>query len=173
MKNSLNTFKEKFSRGFVHPNLFKVEFQNLHKSLNNYSDILSFACKSAQIPGTTFNESKYYHQGYYNKFVSGADYDPINLTFIVDGGNKDNKESKIINAFDIWNALIFNKGKYGFKEDYICDIKFTMFNRDGSILYENTIIDAYPTNITSFELSSDNKFNVMEYNITFNFLKFE
>ena len=48
-----------------------------------------------------------------------------------------------------------------------------MLNRDGSILYTTTVIDAYPTNLSGFELSFETDAQVMEYSITFNFLKFK
>jgi len=170
MAGSLNNFLQHFQHGFVHPNLFRVYFTG--SIVNKYGEILTAACKSATIPGTTFTENKFYHEGFYNKFVSGADYDPFTCVFLVDAGKKKG-DSKIISCFDEWNTAIYDDGKFGFKNDYKCDIRFEMLNRDGSVLYETTVIDAYPTNISAFELSSDLKFNVMEYSIMFNFLKFK
>jgi len=169
---SLTDFVSTFQRGFVHPNLFEVTFPRLPTALSKYANILRVACKAANIPGTTFTEAQFMHDGYNEKFVSGIDYDPITLTFLVDGGNETKKDSEIIKVFDEWGALIFSDGKFGFKNDYACDIKYKIFNRDGSELYTTTIIDAYPINITAFDLSSESRFNIMEYNISFNFLKF-
>lgn len=168
---TLNNFLQEFKYGFVHPNLFSVSF-TANPLFDTYGTIMSAACKSAQIPGVTFTEGQYYHEGFYNKFVSGADYDPFTLVFLVDGGSN-KSESKVISCLDKWSTLIFNDGKYGFKKDYTCDVTFKMNNRDGTELYTSTVIEAYPTNITAFELSYDSKFNVMEYPITFNFLKFK
>ena len=171
MKNSLEKFRQQFRDGFIHPNLFKVHFTG-NEIVRKYGEILTAACKSTQIPGTTFNENKFYFNGYYNKFVAGADYDPITCTFLVDSGTNKGS-SKIISCFDEWNDAIYSDGKYGFKEDYECEIRFEMFNRNGDVIYESSIIGAYPTNITSFDLSHETKFTIMEYAISFNFLKFK
>ncbi len=165
---TLNDFKNHFKTGFVFPNLFKVIFSG-NEVVNKYKEILSYACKSIQLPGITFNESKYFHEGYYNKFVSGADYDTFPMNFIVDGGGED---SKIINCFDDWGALIYKDGKFGFKKDYECNLEVQILNKDGTSLYTSKLIGVYPVNITPFDLSSENKNRIMEYEINFNFLKF-
>ena len=165
---TLNTFLQTFKNGFVHPNLFKATFSAI-PSLSKYMEKLSSACKSAQIPGITFTEASYYHDGYTHKFVSGADYDPFPMTFIVDGGS----ESDVIKCFDEWNELIYKDGQFGFKEDYEATLDIEMYNRDQSVLYKTKMIGVYPTNITSFDLNWDTKTTVMEYEISFNFHRFD
>lgn len=170
VSGTLNEFITQFKYGFVHPNLFRVFFTGLNTELNEYSKMLTTACKSATIPRTTFTESKYYHNGYYNKFVSGADYDAFDLIFYVDAGKTN---SMIIDCFDVWNSLIYSDGKFGFKDDYSCDLEFQILNRNGTTLYSTSVVGVYPTNITAFELSSDIKTDIMTYTISFNFLKFK
>ena len=164
---TLNTFLQTFKGGFIHPNLFKVTLSGWWGS-STYGDLLTHACKTATIPGVTYTENKFYHDGYFNKFVSGADYDPFTLIFMVDGG-----ESQVIKCFDEWSKKIFDDGKFGYQENYVCDIKFEIFNRDGTVAYTTEIIDAYPTNISPIELSFDSNDEILEYPISFNFKKFK
>lgn len=163
---TLNDFIGAFSGGFVHPNLYKVMFSG-NSVAERYSDILSRACKTAEIPGLTYTENKYFTDGLDQKFVSGLDYDPFPCTFLVDGGDR----SQIIECMDAWSELIFKDGKFGYKENYTCDITFELLNRKNTKFYSVTAIDAYPTNFSSFELSSELTDTLMEYTITFNFLK--
>ena len=165
---TLNTFLSIFKDGFVQSNLFRVYITA--GGAVGYEDILSAACKSATIPGTTFTENKFYHDGVFNKFVSGADYDPFTLIFMVDQGET---RSKIIDCFEEWGNLIYKDGKYGYKDNYKCDIKFEILNKKGKAIYITEVIDAYPTNISAFDLSFDSDNQFLEYPISFNFLKFK
>ncbi len=161
----INDFVSTFKNGFLHSNLFNVTFTE--NKIVQDNNILSYACKSAQIPGITFNEGKYFVNGYYRKFVSGADYDPITFVFLVDG------KSEIIKILDKWGSAIYKDGKYGFKDDYKCGINIELLNRDGTVSYTSKIIDAYPTNLASFDLSWDNTDQLLDYAVTFNYLTIE
>ena len=172
---SIDKFKSSFKHGFVHPNLFRIQFTGgpafLHK--DGVNEMMSLACKSAQIPGTTFPEEKYYHNGRYMKFVNGADYDPFTMVFLVDDTDKLGG-SKIISVMDDWNAAIYDyeKGKFGFKNDYKADLIISMFNRAGTMIYQSKLLGVYPVNITSFDLSYDTKTTIMDYEVSFNFDQF-
>jgi hypothetical protein len=159
---SINSFVQHFDKGFVYPNLFRATFSG--NNIVNGKKMLSYACKSAVIPGVTFTEGKYYVDGYYRKFVTGADYDPVTFTFLCDAS------MEIIKVFDDWGSAIYNEGKFGFKEDYKCNILVEIFDRGGAQIYQANIVDAYPTSITSFDLSWDKSGTVMTYDISFNYL---
>jgi hypothetical protein len=162
-KGSINSFVSHFKEGFVYPNLFRVTFSG--NDIVNGKEILTYACKTCSIPGTTFTEGKFYKGGYYNKYVTGADYDPVTFTFICDA------TMVVIDVFDEWNAKIMKDGKFGFKDEYKCQITVEILNREGGVIYTAQIIDAYPTNITAFDLSWDNSGKIMTYDIAFNYLK--
>ncbi len=162
---SINDFVQKFSSGFARSNLFRVNFFNLPEL--PHSELLSFACKNIQIPGVTFNESKFLVDGYYRKFVSGADYDPITINFFIDG------DGFITKLFTQWSAYIFSEGKYGFKESYSCNIDIDLLDRIGNVIHKVKIIEAYPTNISALDLAWENSDTLLEYSISFNFLKLE
>jgi len=164
---SINYFVTTFSNGFIHPNLFKVTFtfETGYNKVSGDLKTLGMACKTAKIPGVTFTEGKYSVDGKFRKFASGADLDPAEFVFLVDN------DRRVINLFDSWGAAIYNnqEGSFGFKEEYQCEITVEILDRSGKSIYEGTLHQAYPTVISSFEMSSENENQVMEYNITFNF----
>jgi hypothetical protein len=162
---SINDFVQAFSEGFVHPNLFRVTFSG--NDIVKGNELLGIACKTAKIPGVTYTEGKYSVDGKYRKFATGADLDPVEFVFLVDAGGS------IMKAFDDWGKAIydFETGEFGFKDEYSCDIIIDILGRDGNKIYTSTIKGAYPTVITSFDLSFENENQVMEYSITFNYLK--
>lgn len=167
MPSRINTFVDKFSGGFIHPNLFRVKVAAGFLK----TDLLNLSCKTAKIPGVTFTEGKYSVDGKYRKFVTGADYDPIDFVFIVDAGGAEGSE--VINAFDTWGAKIFNGKEFGYKNEYKADIDVEILNRAGEVIYAVTIKDCYPTVITSFELSYETSDSIMEYTISFNYTEVE
>jgi hypothetical protein len=163
---TVNDFVTKFSEGFVHPNLFKVTFTDM--KIKGNVELLGLACKSAKIPGVTYTEGKYSVDGKYRKFATGADLDPVEFVFVVD---KHANGSDIISIFDEWGTAIYNShtGEFGFKEAYECEILVEILDRAGNPIYASKLLKAYPTVITSFDLSFESDNQIMEYSITFNY----
>lgn len=163
----ISDFVTKFDKGFVHPNLFQVTFSgpNMQKIAKGSTQFLGIACKTAKIPGVTYTEGKFSVDAKYRKFVTGADLDPAEFSFLVDAGKE------IMNVFDNWATEIFDmkKGTFGFKNDYICDIQVDILDRAGNSIYTGVLKNAYPTVITAFDLGFENSDQIMEYAITFNY----
>lgn len=165
----ISDFVSKFEDGFIHPNLYQVTFSgnNLSKFTKGSEDvkILGLACKTAKIPGVTYTEGKFSVKGKYRKFATGADLDPVEFVFLVDA------KGIIIDIFDAWASHIYDmeKGEFGYKDDYTCEIDVAILNRKGEVVYTGIIENAYPTVVTSFDLGYENENQIMEYSITFQY----
>jgi hypothetical protein len=178
-KLSINDFVSHFGSGVARSNLFKVSFQNIDFEVQGSVEHLFMACKAVQIPGITFVEGKYMHNGFYRKSAIAADLDPITMTFIVDG------MGKTLEIFEEWSNKILDRssptgnpgggsaagtsGTFGFKDDYDTDIHILVFDRSGQIVDYVEVFNAYPTNIEAIELSYDSADTAMEISVSFNF----
>jgi hypothetical protein len=161
----INDFIQNFgTQGFSRSNLFNVQitadFINTEQS-----KMLTYGCLSCQVPGITFNESSYGNEGYTQKFVSSADFDPVTLTFYLDENNI------IKDLFDEWKNKIFDDQGYGYKDEYISEIVINRMKRDGTEYDTTKIIEAYPTNIEPIDLSWDSRDEVSRLAVSFNYLK--
>lgn len=168
---SINEFVTKFNYGFSRLNLFRATFVGgnglTDTGINGDVSLLSYACKSAQLPGVTFTEGKYSVKSLSRKFVTGIDYDPLAFTFLVDGN------ARILKLFEQWSAHIYSNGSFGFKDEYKCQIIIDLLDRKGEIVHQVKIIDAYPTNLAAIDLAWDSSDALTELSVSFNYLRFE
>ena len=164
-KTSINDFVSHFTTDFARSNLFHVSIDGVSLGVPNAFEHLFMSCKGVQVPGITYVEGKYMFQGFNRKIAIGADYDPVTLTFFIDGAGK------TLEIFDEWSNKIFNKqtGKFGFKENYQSQISILMVNRMGEIYDTVLLINAYPTNIETVDLSWESSDTLMELSVSFNF----
>jgi len=166
-KTSINSFVQHFTTDFARSNMFQVSFEGVQLKTPSAKEHLTMACKGIQIPGVTFIEGKYMFNGFNRKSAIGADFDPIALTFLVDGSGK------TLEIFEEWSNKIINKqtGKFGFKEDYQTDITIMLLDRTENIYDKIKVFEAYPTNIDAVDINWDNADTIMEITVSFNFLK--
>ena len=166
-KTSINDFISHFNTDFARSNLFHVTISEVNLNTPAALEHLKMSCKGVQVPGITFIEGKYILNGFNKKSVIGADLDPITLTFLVDG------MGKTLQIFEEWSNKILNKktGKFGFKENYECDIDIDLLDRAGNNFAIFTLLRAYPTNIDVVDLSWESADTIMEITVSFNFDK--
>ncbi len=159
--SSVNTFTSYFSNGLARSTDFKAYFDggivdNLH---------LHFSCKSITIPGITLNDSVYDGR----KFATGYDLDSFSASFLVDS------DGKTLAEMAKWSNAIYNQqtGKFGWKDDYACDVTILLYTRAMEVANTIKMINTFPINITPIDLSWDTADTIVELSVDFDFDEYQ
>lgn len=123
---------------------------NAGNLINDPRDI-SILCQSVNMPGRTI--ATFEHQDYkqLNKFPYTFIDDDVTMEFLV------TNDYYIRQMFDNWMEGIYSTTSHrvGYKKDYSCDVVIQHLNRENIPIYGVRLEKAFPTNISSLELNSD------------------
>lgn len=170
---------------FLRPNRFKVLFHtNFAKSntirgkIEKYSssdigkeirggaeklfgsDIGRF-CESVSFPFQTFNTLTSFVNNKKNNIIESIDYDPVSFTFRVDTGNE------VLNFIQGWkNAIIDNKQRFGYKDDYKADIEIILLHLHNAEVAKVVLLDAVLVNVSPIELSLDSRDEISKVSLS-------
>lgn len=132
--------------------------------LENIS-FLTTACETAQFPGTQFMTADYGRYGQQIKMPYMRNFDPVTLSFRVDG---DMTEKKF---FDIWQSQISNTktNDFRYKKDYAVQIEIIQLDEQMRRVYGVSLRNAYPSAVSAMDLSYADTNNYHRLNVTFEF----
>ena len=147
----VDDFKSKLKGGGARPNLFKATI-NFPAYAAGDSELTSFLCETAQLPGSTMGTIIVPFRGRQLKMAGDRTFAEWTVTIIND------TDFAVRNAMERWmngmNAHSANTGLVN-PVDYQADLKVEQLDKDGSIIKKYTFIDAFPTSISPIDLGYD------------------
>lgn len=122
---SLNKFTTRFSEGFSKTSLMDVQiFPPPGMGDSKDSELLTFSCQSADLPGKTFGVSERKDYVISSKHVNSVSFTDLNLTFLCSSSMLERK------FFDQWMELILGTGdlKTSYYDQYVSEsIKVNLY----------------------------------------------
>jgi hypothetical protein len=165
---SIDTFRQKLNGGSK-ANLFKIEIKVNEiggidgVDLNN----LTILCKSGAIPAFTLGIIEVPFRGRRIKIPGDRTYADWTATFVNDDSQNIRK------SFDNWmNNIINVDGENSLRDStssYRCTIVVNQLRPDGTTARTYELYDAFPTDVSSIDLSYDTTDAVQEFTVTFQY----
>jgi len=110
-------------------------------SINSQVNSLRFACENAEIPGRSFSNIAQKIYGINEQYPFLSIYNDVTFMFYI--RDSDFYEKKF---FDSWFEKINPRDTYDFsyKDEYSTNIQINQFDVKGDLLYQITLIEAFP-----------------------------
>ncbi len=167
---NIKNFQSALTQGGVRTNLFIVE----GKIGANTSSKTRFLVKAASLPPSTLGTIPIPYRGRTIKIPGDRSFDSWTLSVVMDG------DYELRNKFEAWQQLIngnennvpdvnggfFSSAGSGFNTDVFCEWKISSLNRQGQAIKTYSIVGAFPTDISSVELSNDSEGAIGEFTVT-------
>lgn len=169
--SKLTDFIGQLTSGLARANRYTVEMTlpqglNIHPSDQQRVALL---CESVTIPSLNVNTVQIRTFGEVREMPTEFNYDPITLTFYVDG------DMIVKDAFDKWIKSVQNGSTrtFNYYNNYICP-KMKIYVEDllDEKIYENTVYEAWPKTVQAVQMSYDQK-DVMKLTVTMMFKYWE
>lgn len=128
----------------------------------NMRKILLF-CDSINLPGLNINTTPIRTFGEVREIPYEFNYDPISLTFYVDG------ELKVKAFFDAWIKSIQqgNRRTFNYYDEYVCQqMHINVEDVRNKVPYSITLYEVYPKTITPIQMGYEQK-DIMKIQVTF------
>lgn len=145
-----------------------IDTKKIAKSIFNKD--LGKLCKSTSFPFQTFNTIDSFVNNKNNSVINKIDYDPVSFTFWVDA------DKVILNFLTIWkNAIIDQKFRYGYKDNYMADIEIIMHHLDNIEIMSCRLKNAFLVNIDSIELGTEmrNVISEVTFSVQYDSIEYE
>jgi len=154
---------------FLRPLIGEIGINLIKAYLGSGTEIvrgLDIMCVTAQFPSKSLvvSETKY-NSDYFNA-AQGITYTPVEIGFVV---SRDFLEKNIINK---WMDMVVNPNTHeiSYYNDYISpSIEIQQLNELDQVTHKVIIKDAYPTDISSMELSNESADEYHKINVTFTY----
>ena len=157
----VDDFKSKLIGGGARPNLFKA-IVNFPAYAGGDTELTSFMCKGAQLPGSVIAQLDVPFRGRQLKIAGDRTFENWSITVINDTG------MEIRNAMERWmngmNEHVNNTGLSN-PTDYQADMAVQQLDRAGNVTKEYTIRGAYPVNVSAVDLSYDTNDAIEEFTV--------
>ena len=158
----VDDFKSKLKKGGARPNLFKAVV-NFPTFAGGNTELTSFLCKAAQLPGSVIGMITVPFRGRQLKLAGDRTFEDWSITVIND------VDMTIRNAFERWmngiNQHFTNTGLSN-PVDYQVDMSVEQLDKEGDTTKKYDLRGVFPTNISPIELSSDSTDTIEEFQIT-------
>ncbi len=160
---SVDDFKAQLKGGGARPNLFKVTI-NFPAYADGNSELTSFMCKAAQLPGSTIPSVPVPFRGRVLQVAGDRTFDPWTVTVIND------TDFAVRDAMERWsngiNSHSENTGRTN-PTDYQADLLVEQLDRDGSVLKRYDLRGAFPTLVSPIELGYETTGTIEEFTVEF------
>ena len=147
---TIDELRSSLKKGLASPSRFDVLIPVTDSTLGVTSQLLSFRCESADLPGLTYATADLkMSSAPIEKYPYLVTFNEINLTFIV---SDDMSEKKY---FDKWLTSInpqFNNYDFDYKQNYARDITIRQYDIAGNVSYAVTLLEAFPTSMNQLDL---------------------
>ena len=174
---TISQFKSKLEGGGSRPNLFEVELTTFPTSITGWdSDMFTYLCKAAQLPGQTIGAIEVPFRGRTFKVAGDRSIDPWTVTIIND------ENFKLRKAFESWtqhiaklednlgatnpasymsNATVYQLGRGSSKNST------SNAGTESVVLASYQFIDIFPTSVSPIDLSYDSSGTIEEFTVEF------
>ena len=160
----VDDFKAKLKGGGARANLFKATI-NFPAYAGGDVELTSFLCKSAALPASTIEPLAVPFRGRSLQIAGDRPaFEPWTVTIIND------TDFKIRNAMERWmNGINGHSSNTGLVNptDYQADMFVDQLDRDESVLKRYTFRGAFPTSVSSIDLSYDTTGAIEEFTVEF------
>ena len=159
----IDSLKGKLQGGGARANLFKATI-NFPGYAGGNSELTSFLCKGAQLPGSVVGQIDVPFRGRTLKVAGDRTFENWTVTIIND------ENFTIRNSFERWmNGINQHKQGEGLinPRDYQSDLFIDQLSRDDSVTKSIKIAGAFPVNIAPIELSYDTVDAIEEFTVEF------
>lgn len=157
----VDDFKSKLIGGGSRPNLFKAII-NFPAYAGGDTELTSFMCKGAQLPGSTIAQLDVPFRGRQLKIAGDRTFENWTITVINDTG------MEVRNAMERWmngmNEHVSNTGLSN-PTDYQADMAIEQLDKAGDVTKTYTIRGAYPINVSAIDLSYETTDAIEEFTV--------
>ena len=160
----VNQFKSKLKGGGARPNLFRVVLTfPLGIASASTMEKVAFLCKATHLPGENIGVVEVPYLGRQFKLAGDRTFEEWPLTIIND------TDFDIKNAFERWhqiaNGHLANTGVND-PQTYMVDAVVQQLDRQHNVVKQYAMIDAWPSNVDSIDLSMDSNDSIEEFGVT-------
>ena len=147
------------SNKLASPTRYWVEFQS--GSGSSMDDLVMY-CKTAQMPGRSYQTVEQRQINVPFKIPYVAAYEDINFTFTL---SEDLKERKF---FEEWQATIYNEDSatMNYYDEYKGQCRVAQLDKEGNPTYTIMMRDAYPVALSSVDYAYDNTNQLQQMTVT-------
>jgi hypothetical protein len=157
----VDDFKSKLIGGGARPNLFKA-IVNFPAYAAGDTELTSFMCKGAQLPGSTIAQLDVPFRGRQLKIAGDRTFENWTITVLNDTG------MEVRNAMERWmngmNEHVNNTGLSN-PTDYQADMAIEQLDKAGNVTKTYTIRGAYPINVAAIDLSYESNDAIEEFTV--------
>ena len=174
---TISDFRSKLEGGGSRPNLFEVELTTFPTSITGWdSEIFTYLCKAAQLPGQTIGAIEVPFRGRTFKVAGDRSIDPWTVTIIND------ENFKLRKAFESWTdqiAKLSNNLGTTNPASYMSNATVYQLGRgaiakstsnagtDSAVLATYKFVDIFPTSVSPIDLSYDSSGTIEEFTVEF------
>jgi hypothetical protein len=161
MSLDINQFKAKLTGGGARPNLFKCII-NFPLGAGGNTELASFMIKGAQLPSSVIAPLPVPFRGRVLNLAGDRTFEPWTITVLND------TKMEIRNAFERWmNLMQSHSINTGVQNPllYQTNLEVQQLDKSNNVTKRYNIIGAFPTNISSIELSSESNDQVEEFTV--------
>jgi len=161
---NVDEFKARLIGGGARANLFKVIINNPPIGAGLNTELLSFTCKGAQLPGSVVAQIDVPFRGRQLKVAGDRTFENWTITAF----NEDAQDVR--SAFESWmNSINEHVNNVGVKNprDYQADLIVQQLDRQENVTKSYDIRGAFPVNIGAIDLSYDTNDAIEEFTVEF------
>lgn len=165
----VDDFKAKLRGGGARPNLFKVTI-NYPAVAGGDTELTSFLCETAQLPGSTIGVIPIPFRGRQLKVAGDRVFQPWTVSIIND------TDFNVRNSMERWmNSINAHSANTGLTSPitYESDLIVEQLDRDGSSLKKYTLRGAFPTDLGAIDLSYADGDTIERFSTTFEYQYFD
>ena len=165
----VDDFKSKLRGGGARPNLFRATI-NYPGYAGGDTELTSFLCETAQLPGSTIGTIVVPFRGRQLKMPGDRTFAPWTVTIIND------TDFDVRNAMERWsNGMNAHSANTGLTSPiaYETDLFVEQLDRDGTALKKYNLRGAFPTEIAPIDVSYASNDDIERFSVTFEFQYFD
>lgn len=165
----VDDFKSKLRGGGARPNLFKATI-NYPGYAGGDTELTSFLCETAQLPGSTMGTIIVPFRGRQLKMAGDRTFAPWTVTIIND------TDFDVRNSMERWmNGINAHSANTGLSSPilYEADLFVEQLDRDGTPVKKYTFRGAFPTEITPIDVSYASNDEIERFSVTFEYQYFD
>ena len=162
----IETFKAQFS-DLLRPNRFKVEIippSELKKKQKITDTLLSCMAQETSFPFGKIVEKKKTRYGKTDTLITNWDYDPVNVTFLL--------ESKgfLLEFLKAWKDITIDSDyRLSYYSEYVGEVVIYMLDVAENEVYSARLKNAYPVQVAEIPLSMESDNSVSKVTVTFTY----
>lgn len=154
-------------KGGVRSNLFEIQINSAPALVVPDPSKLSILCRAGQIPAASLAPIEVPFRGARYKLPGDRTFEPWTVTIYND------PDMVYRGLFENWTnsmkGFVSNVAAADFTE-YTCAIEVRQLNQQGNVIGTPWVLqDAWPSDITAIDLSSDNENSVSDFSVTFQY----